>query len=63
MIPRPKCRRCGGPLDIWFDPDDMTAVWHCNNPKPMETDEQFEKHWNRLDGDDVVRLERDLEAK
>lgn len=65
---RPKCRRCKGPLDIWYEPSDDLAVpgeyvWICNNPKTLETDEQFKKRWNNLSGDDVVKLLKQLKPE
>ena len=56
---RPKCRRCGGPLDIWWG-EEKSPNWLCNNPDPIYTDEQFERIWGDLDGDDVVRLQKEL---
>ena len=55
---RPKCRRCGGSLDIFYDPETNRQEWLCNNPKPIYTDEEFQKKWDTIAGDDVVRLER-----
>ncbi len=56
---RPKCKRCGGPLDFWTgDEDDGGIHWICNNPGPLRTDEEHEKAWAELSGDEVARLER-----
>jgi len=52
---RPKCRRCGGPLDLWRDPETGRG-FVCQTGRPMWTDDQFAALWNDLPGDDVVRL-------
>lgn len=61
MIKRPKCSRCKGPLDIWHDPDTGIAL-SCNNLQgqqtPATSDTEFEKEFNNLPGDDVVKLEK-----
>jgi hypothetical protein len=53
---RPTCRRCGGPLDFFYDPESKRQEWCCNNPQPIRTDEEYEKAWEELPGDDVVHL-------
>lgn len=58
---RPLCSRCGGPLDFWYEPKDGHYHWICNNPGPLRTDEEHEKAWADLPGDEVVHLE--LEQK
>lgn len=35
---RPKCKRCNGLLDIFYDPEIEIQEWCCNNPKPIYTD-------------------------
>ena len=63
MIGRPRCQRCGGPLDVFPDGETGEYKWQCNNPTPIfATDEAFEKYWNTLRGDDVVMLLRKLSA-
>ncbi|NIQ15864.1 MAG: hypothetical protein GTO02_16155 [Candidatus Dadabacteria bacterium] len=57
---RPKCKRCGGSLDIFFDPETDRQEWTCNNPHMIYTDEEFEEKWNRLNGDEVVRLKLEM---
>ena len=61
---RPKCRRCGASLDLWWEPPDGgdPGFWtfDCNGPKGWMTDADFQKAWDNLPGDDVVRLERQL---
>lgn len=32
---RPKCKRCNGLLDIFYDPEIEIQEWCCNNPKPI----------------------------
>ena len=54
---RPTCKRCGGPLDFFFDPQTCRQEWCCNNPNPMRTTDEHEKAWRNLPGDDVVHLE------
>jgi hypothetical protein len=56
---RPQCRRCGGPLDFFYDPETDRQEWTCNNPRPLRTDEQYWEAWNNLPGDDVAHLEHD----
>jgi len=60
---RPKCRRCKGPLDFFFDAASNQVEWCCNNPTPLRTDEEFQEAWNNLDGNTVVRLEREAIAR
>jgi len=57
---RPKCKRCGGPLDIFYDGATDRQEWICNSPKPIYNDEEFWAKWHNLSGDDVVRLEMEL---
>jgi phage portal protein BeeE len=57
---RPKCRRCGGLLDLWQGEEERTGLV-CNNPKPMMTDAEFWERWNNLSGDEVVAIEAILE--
>jgi hypothetical protein len=61
---RPKCRRCGGPLDLWKDGVGEQWRWSCNNLDdkwtPMFTDEEFAVLWANLPGDDVVLLEKEM---
>jgi hypothetical protein len=59
-IERPKCKRCGGPLDLWQGEEKHTR-FICNNPSPLATDEQFAERWKSLSGDDMVRLIKSLE--
>lgn len=60
MRRRPKCSRCGGPLDFdhlgGWNADKIE--WSCNNPRPCMSDDEFWKRWDELDGDDVVKLTR-----
>jgi hypothetical protein len=62
MIERPKCTRCHGPLDFFPDPETGHYEWCCNNlagkSTPMYNDEEFQRRWENLPGDDVVRLEK-----
>lgn len=62
---RPKCKRCGSPLDLVPDFDYESGKhrisFQCGR-KPFMTDEQFRERWNQLDGDDVVRLLRYVES-
>ncbi len=60
---RPKCDRCGGPLDFFYDPDSRRQEWHCNNPSPIYSDGGFQEVWDNLPGDDVVRLEITLSQR
>jgi hypothetical protein len=54
---RPKCRRCGAPLDLWMmDPDTGRPYLFCNYPKIIDSDEQFWGKVSQLDGDEVARL-------
>lgn len=57
---RPTCRRCNGPLDLWWG-EEKSPRWICNNPEPIDSDEKFFVKWGTLPGDDVVRLSRKLE--
>lgn len=59
---RPKCRRCGGPLDVWHDEDDGRAVWICNNPCPLRTDEEHQRMMESLSGDEIAQLEKWIDA-
>lgn len=54
---RPRCKRYGGPLDFFYDPDSGYEEWICNNPNPLRTDEEHWKEWEQLDGDQVAHLE------
>jgi hypothetical protein len=62
MKERPKCRRCGGPLDVGFVPAIPGVRWWCNNPTPL-SDEGFWKWWNNLSGDEIVELQKMLDEK
>jgi hypothetical protein len=53
---RPLCKRCGGPLDFFFDPETNYLEWGCNNPKPMRTDEEHEREWLKLSEKEVEYL-------
>lgn len=53
---RPNCKKCGGPLDIWHDPDTRIG-FICNNPQILETNEQFQEHLTRLNDDEYRKLE------
>lgn len=61
---RPKCRRCGGPLDLIQWESDEPIHLSCNNPHgrhaPLQSDVGFQEAWDNLPGDDVVRLEKEL---
>jgi hypothetical protein len=45
--PRPTCKRCGLPLDLFIDPDSGEANFECNNGHvghrlgPLQTDAEF----------------------
>lgn len=52
---RPKCNRCKGPLDIWYD-EEQGIMLICNNPIPIYTDEQFRERLDNLPGDDYVKI-------
>ncbi len=54
---RPRCKRCGGPLDFWEDEDTHRPEWVCNSPRPIRTDEEHERALANLSGDDVAHLE------
>lgn len=54
---RPKCNRCGGPLDFFFDPETGRTEWYCNNPQPIRDDVTHQRAWDKLPGDEVVHLE------
>lgn len=58
---RPRCRRCGGPLDLEHDVEDDTVNLVCNNPRPWATDAEFARSWEQLPLLDVDRLEKWLE--
>lgn len=49
---RPKCQRCGGPLDLMRDPDDGILDWSCNNlvmrRTPAMSDEEFQAFVSEL---------------
>ncbi len=71
MPPRPKCRRCGAGLDFTFDQERGRWHWHCNGIivpggrlrptiKPMRTDEAVQAEWERLPGDAIAQLEKEL---
>lgn len=73
---RPCCRRCGGLLDLWYEPvedeaGNMTGKFRgrfaCNNfagvCSHLQTDEEFQRYWDNLPGDDVARLERQLQEE
>jgi len=61
---RPRCRRCGGPLDLTYDLDEGGAVWDCNNPTgrhaPALTDDEFARLWGALTAEEQYRLLRRL---
>lgn len=65
---RPNCTRCGNPLDLMPDFDEP-GRWrlYCNNLHkqctPMQDDEAFDRAWENLPGDEVVRLEKLLEGR
>ncbi len=56
---RPKCKRCGKPLDIFIDPDGG-AEWSCNAiicpEKPGQTADEFLKAWLSLDKSQRAKL-------
>jgi hypothetical protein len=71
MKERPKCRRCGGPLDFWQEPDDGLSdnggEWHwiCNNlagkHTPIRNDEEHWKRWETLPDNVKLILTGDAE--
>lgn len=61
MTERPKCRRCGRPLDLWHDEDGWELT--CALSTPPATDEQFWAAWDNLPGDDVARLIKVIEKR
>ncbi len=52
---RPRCRRCGGPLDAFCEPE-QDALWVCFGVP--RTESEHEAAWAQLSGDEVARLER-----
>lgn len=62
MERRPTCRRCKKRMDFSHmgGMDGNGITWECFR-RPT-SDEEFWERWNNLDGDDVVKLERQLEA-
>lgn len=69
MMTRPKCRRCGGPLDLIQWEVDEPIRLSCNNRRsssgdpvasPLQSDAGFQAEWDNLPGDDVARLDREL---
>lgn len=60
MMDRPKCRRCGGPLDLWCEEGEWEFA--CNNPMFTRPDASFWAEWEQLPGDDVVRLLKQIEG-
>ncbi len=61
---RPRCRRCGGRLDLWQEAEDDTGEYEIHlicNGKAIDNDAEFWDRWDSLPGDDVARLDRQLE--
>lgn len=59
---RPKCRRCGGPLDLWHDVETGQIRYHCNNPWPIDTDQKFWNRWIGLTNDERITLCSDADV-
>lgn len=58
---RPKCRRCGKPL-VLMPSLDEPGGWEldCGWVPGAQDDAAFQKAWDNLPGDWVVRLEKQL---
>lgn len=69
MIIRPNCKRCNLPLDLFLDEDGVIR-WTCSISKkndgklsrPCYNNDEFKTIWNNLSGDDVVRLEKEIDT-
>lgn len=55
---RPKCVRCGEPLNLWHDEDGWRFT--CQRGSAVD-DRSFWAAWEQLPGDDVVRLLKRIE--
>jgi hypothetical protein len=64
---RPRCNRCKGPLDFFYDPSTEDYEWSCQNEPgkftPLMDDWMFQARWDGLHGDICARLEKKLEEK
>lgn len=62
---RPNCSRCGKPLVLMpsFDEPDTWELTCSGGWTPgFQDDETFQRNWDNLPGDEVVRLEKELES-
>ena len=58
---RPRCRRCGGPLDLAWDRDTLRWEWSCKPPPACDDD--FADVWLNLPEEEAKRLEAEVAVK